>query len=404
MSASSGGDGSADVPASRVAWDTERYVASDDAATALAQTRRAGGEARHDDTPALAEFVADRLIDLSFATWSFGDSVAFDALVAASDALGSDRWARFAHGWGRAWATRSKPFVRLDCTAPGLALVELAVRYRDGQLMSACRELADYLMTRRTLDGVYETWDRSPLLMPYSRVELSPHETELVKNPPAGVFVDCLHFDPPFLVALGRATGDDGYVLAGVEQALGYIRLLQVESGLFDHFVLRGETDSFGPGWGRGQGWAILGMLDVVEALAGYSGHLPEDAVGQLRDSASRLVEAMLLLQRDDGHWFAVVTEPGSGDEFSTAGFMASALSRALAAGIVGGDAVIASRRAARGAILSSLDAQGQLREVSAAVYACTAPSHYGHVPRGFVVPWGQGPALLALLATERAA
>ena len=57
------------------------------------------------------------------------------------------------------------------------------------------------------------------------------------------------------------------------------------------------------------------------------------------------------------------------------------------------------ARDRARSAILASLDDRGQLREVSAAVYASTEPTHYGRVPRGYVVPWGQGPALLALVA-----
>jgi unsaturated rhamnogalacturonyl hydrolase len=382
-----------------VAWGVDVYIASDDAADALANTRLAGPATPHADTAELAASVADALIDISYKTWNFGDSVCFEALIAASDALGDERWARFAQGWGRSWATRSKPFVRLDCTAPGRALVGLAERYHDGQLLSTLRELADYLMTRQTQDGVYETWDESPLLAPYSDVELSSHEQDLLEHPPPGIFVDCLHFDPPFLTALGIATGEDTYFLAGVAQALGYIRLLQSDDGLFDHFVLRGEQGSFGPGWGRGQGWAILGLLEVLESIDEFTGTLPVGTRDTIADSARSLLHAMLGLQREDGHWFAVVTEPESGDEFSTAGFMAWAIAMAMRLGVVEGEAMERSMKRARDAILASLDADGQLREVSAAVYASTEPSHYGRVPRGYVVPWGQGPALLALVA-----
>jgi unsaturated rhamnogalacturonyl hydrolase len=380
-----------------VAWGVDAYDAEEDANSALANTKRAGAAAPRAYSVELVESVADALLDVEYKTWNFGDSVCFEALIAASDALDDERWARFAQGWGRSWATRSKPFVRLDCTAPGRALVGLARRYDDAQLLAACRELAAYLMARPMLDGVYETWERSPLLAPYSAVVLSEHEQQLLENPPPGVFVDCLHFDPPFLAALGVALNDDAYVRAGVEQALGYIRMLQVDNGLFDHFVLRGESGSFGPGWGRGQGWAILGLLEVMESLDEIGGYESERAT--IADSARGLLHAMLGLQRDDGHWFAVVTEPESGDEFSTAGFMAWAIASALRLGIVEGEAMEKSMARAREAILSSLDADGQLREVSAAVYASTEPSHYGRVPRGYVVPWGQGPALLALVA-----
>lgn len=387
-----------------VAWGVEQYIAADEATNALARTRRAGPATPHDDTPQLAASVADALIDLGFKTWDFGDSVAFEALIAASDALGDERWVRFAHGYGRAWSTRSKPFARLDCTVPGRALVGIATRFGDRQLLSTLQELADYLMSRPILHGVYETWERSPLLAPYTGAPLDPHAQALLDDPPAGVFVDCLHFDPPFLTALGVALGEERYVDAGIGQALGYIRHLQQPDGLFDHFVLRGEPGSFGPGWGRGQGWAILGLLEVLESI---------DAAARDGDAASRrviaasardLLHRMVGLQRPDGHWFAVVTDPGSGDEYSTAGFMASAISEAVRLGVVDGEAMRQSRDAARQAILDSLDDRGQLREVSAAVYASTEPAHYGKVPRGYVVPWGQGPALLALVAERPSA
>ena len=36
---------------------------------------------------------------------------------------------------------------------------------------------------------------------------------------------------------------------------------------------------------------------------------------------------------------------------------------------------------------------------VSAALWACTAPSHYADAPVGFQVPWGAGPFLVAARA-----
>ena len=62
--------------------------------------------------------VADSLLELEYSTWGFGDSVAFEAMLAATDATGDRRYEAFAHGWVRAWATRARPHRRLDCTAP----------------------------------------------------------------------------------------------------------------------------------------------------------------------------------------------------------------------------------------------------------------------------------------------
>jgi unsaturated rhamnogalacturonyl hydrolase len=61
--------------------------------------------------------------------------------------------------------------------------------------------------------------------------------------------------------------------------------------------------------------------------------------------------------------------------------------------------------RAARAAwkrALCDLREDGLLADVSTAVHAATRASHYGAVPKGFMVPWGQGPLLVA--ASEIAA
>lgn len=344
--------------------------------------------------------LADSLLDLDYETWNFGDSVAFEAMLAASDSLGDERWAAFAYGWVRSWATRAEPYRRLDCTAPGHAIVRLAERYRDGRLVEAAARLADYLLARPRLDKVFLTWEHSPLMHPYGPAKLGPAEVATLSDPPPGVFLDCLHFDPPFLTALGKLTRDQRYWRTGLDQAAGYVRLLQTASGLFDHFVLLDRPGRFGPGWGRGQGWALLGLLDVVELATGLPLNKDdEQVVGALRDAARRLIREMLTLQRHDGHWYAVVDLAESGDEFSTAAFMASALPRAADLGIVSRENIADPANRALVATRNGLDNNATLREVSAAVMACTEASHYAHVPRGFRVAWGQGPAMLALTA-----
>ncbi|MDQ2847731.1 MAG: hypothetical protein M3Y77_15585, partial [Actinomycetota bacterium] len=115
---------------------------------------------------AVAALVAPTLTGLGYETWNFGDSVGFEALIASSDLLGDERWATFGWGWARAWASRAKPFVRQDCTAPGLAIIELAHQFDDAVLLGAAVELAEYLMTRPPLHGVYQTSVHAPLQQP----------------------------------------------------------------------------------------------------------------------------------------------------------------------------------------------------------------------------------------------
>lgn len=345
-----------------------------------------------EDLRTVLEKVADSLLLLPYQAWTFGDSIAFEGMLAASARLGDQRWRSFAHGFVRAWAADLRPFVRLDCTAPGLAMVEVARQTGDARVSEAAIGLADYLVDRPRIGSLFATWEHSPLQHPYGPDQLPPDQVRLLASPPPGAFIDCLHFDPPFLVSLGMHVSREDLVEEGVQQALAYIEVLQREDGTFDHFVLEGSDRTYGPGWGRGQGWALLGLLDVIE-------HLPdgEARAEPLNGAAARLVAGMLATQRQDGHWDAVVGDPGSGDETSTAAFMADGFLRAARLGVVSHDAVTEPARRALGAALASTSSDGALAGVSAAVNACTLPSHYAHVPRGFVVPWGQGPLAMAL-------
>lgn len=340
---------------------------------------------------------APQLVELDYDTWNFGDSTGFEAMIRAGDALESPDLLNFAYGWFRSWATRAQPYERLDCTAPGLAIVLMAEREGNKGLLDAALGLANYLTNRTKIGEVYETWERSPLMAPYGGEELPAEEQVILDSPPGGFFVDCLHFDPPFFAALARVTGDERWRAEALDQAMGYVNALQKPSGLFDHFVLEGDLDrTYGPGWGRGQGWALLGLLDVVEQLS-----LPVDH--PLAVAATRLIDAMVSLQSGDGSWPVVITDPSSGEEPSTAAFMAAGFFRAHTLGLVGDGLVIDAAERALASVVEQCDSQGLLSGVSRAVMACTRPSHYAHVPRGFNVPWGQGPLVLALCeAVER--
>ena len=234
------------------------------------------------------------------------------------------------------------------------------------------------------------SFERAPLREPYGGASLSHAERELLAAPGAGVFVDSLHFDPPFFAHLGSLTGDSALTDLAAEQALAHLALLQDESGLVWHFWLERTGERYGYGWARGQGWALLGLLDLLTYLP--PGHPAYEAI---HDALRRLASALVALQEPSGGWRAVATDPASGSEASTAAFAAAGFALGVRSGLLDAglrDPALAAWRYA----WSRVDEGGALADVSAAVWASTEPSHYPNVPKGFVVPWGQGPLLLA--------
>jgi unsaturated rhamnogalacturonyl hydrolase len=338
---------------------------------------------------------AERLVEYPFRVWHYGESTGLEGLVRASRLLGEPRYEGWVHGLLRGWAARRRPFAEIDNTLPGKVLCELAARHDDELLMEAALDAAEHLMARRTVRGVALPFDRAPLQAPFGGGVMAAVDLELLEDPGPGVFVDPLHFDPPFLVRLGRMVGAPALVDAGAAQALALTDLLQDESGLFWHFFLERSGERYGLGWGRGQGWALLGLVDVLEALPPeHTGHAP------LRRALERLVAALCSGQREDGGWDAVIGEPESGDESSTAAFVAAGVGGAVGAGLLPRDRLEPAGRAWSYTV-ARVREDGVLDGISANVFACTVASHYHHVPRGAVVPWGQGPLLLAAAAME---
>ena len=84
------------------------------------------------------------------------------------------------------------------------------------------------------------------------------------------------------------------------------------------------------------------------------------------------------------------------------AAFMACAFYRGIRLGVLDAETFRAPADRAFAAMSNNLDADGNLQGVSAAVYAALVQEHYWHVPRGYIVPWGQGPVLTAALARVR--
>lgn len=348
-------------------------------------------------TDRLIGAVAARLGGHDFRAWFYGDSVGFEGLLAASDMLGDPHWFDFSRGFFRAWAARMLPFQPDDNTAPGHVMCAVVARTGDEVLRKAVIALAHHLRGRRKIGPVSVTFEDSlrSLRQPYGGVALSKAETEQMTDPGPGIWLDCMHFDPPFFAHLDRIDPGQGWAEAAVAEVLGYRSfLLDGETGLYNHFWLEKLGRSYTQGWGRGQGWALLGLIDVA-------GFLPDGMAGaaDVRAEALRLARRMLDYQLPDGNWHCMVHEPRSGPESSTAAFMATAFFRGMTQGLLPEAEFAAPAERAYRAMEANLDADGNLLGVSAAVMSALVQEHYWHVPLNRIVPWGQGPVLTAAAA-----
>lgn len=333
-----------------------------------------------------------------YSVWHYGEAIGLEGLLAASQVLGDARYEGYVEGAMKAWAPRAEPFRELDNTAPGHVLCLVVERTGDASLLATARRLAEFLASRPTFSGCYISFASAPLREPFGGARLSEEEAELLSDPGPGVFVDCLHLDAPFLAHLGRLEGDTGMSELGAAQAKAMVDLLQdPETGIFSHFALERTGATYGFGWSRGQGWALLGLLDVLDALPeGY------ESVPSLRTAALELGAAIVGTQDESGHWPGLIHEPSTFLETSAAFFFACGLARGVRSGLFPSAWMDVAWRAFD-AGLARVDANGRIDGVSHAVWASTAQDHYRAVPVDAQVPWGHGPFLLAVRALRDA-
>ncbi len=345
--------------------------------------------------------VADRLLDHDWKMWFWGDSTGVEGLLDASEILGDPKYRHFVYGLLKGWIGRDIENRAWEYTAPGIALLRVYEALGDPALLRKALSHANYLAGfRQTTEGAYVRYhnahfDRPPKI-PSEKAEPdndSENLRGLVDGGPC-IFVDNMHFDGPFYVRLYRNTNESHHRDLALKNILSSIGVLFDEKAdLFYHFWIEAEKRPNGIFWGRGQIWAILG---IVQTLSG----LPEDdtnrskLLGVLQRLAKRLIET----QDPSGHWHTVIDNPSTYLETSIAAGVTAAFYTALQHGFLD-EQVIPTADKALEAALSKVLPDGLVDGVSYETYPSLRTEHYARMPRGARVPWGQGPLLTAIAA-----
>ncbi len=353
----------------------------------------------------IAAGAGDLLMRHPWKLWFWADSIGLEGLLDATALTGDGRYAGYVYGLLKAWAARPEPRSRFEYTAAGVALLDVCTQTGDAALLDFARVHAAYMAGfRRTRAGASMRYEDAAIELPpelpvdhpdFARaVEQARHVTD---GGPC-VFVDNMHFDGPFFARLYGITGEDAYGRLAVENLLGSIALLFDEKAdLFHHFWQERNGQPNGVLWGRGNGWAMLGMLHTLAHLP------PEDpAFPTILDVFHRQTDALLRLQdAATGDWHTVLDDPASYLETSIAAFVVDGWSMAVRRGWLGG-AYRPTIEKALTTMLSHVELSGKLAGVSYETFPSTRREHYRQMPRNAIVPWGQGPLLTALRSYQR--
>jgi len=307
----------------------------------------------------------------NFRVWGFGEAIALRGLLRASDVLGDAAPSGFVYGILRSWLGRGVARSNEDHVGAGRELLELHRRTGDAQFLEAARRLA----------ALHAGFPKGPSGARYHRSDTPGWRWQ--------IWVDCMDVDGPFLAALARTTGEAAYFDQAVEELLGYAHTLQTDGGLLFHGFER-DCGQNGQLWARGQGWALMGLVDTLILLPRAHPGWPE-----LHQRLVALVDALAAVQHGSGLWHTVVDRPDTYLESTLAAMAAYALREAFTHRVLDAGAHGRIETLARAAMHREIAPDGALQRVSDAT-PIGALANYATRPFG-IFPWGQGPLLLAL-------
>jgi unsaturated rhamnogalacturonyl hydrolase len=355
-----------------------------------------------DDAAQIARRVADQLLRHPWKLWFWGDSIGLEGLLAATEITGDQKYFGYVYGLLKGWVAREFPRCRFEYAAAGVGLLKVYEATKDEHLFQAACRLADYLSRfRRNEWGAYIRDEGTAADFPPDLPEGVSRKTQwvqrarLVSDGGPFVFVDSMHFDGPFFAYLYRVTGERRYADAAMDNLVPQIELLfDAEAGLFHHFWSESTRQRNGVFWARGNGWGILGLIRTLEQL-------PPDTprADRVRSVLQRVGVRVLDLMDRCGGWHTILDSPYTYLETSAGAFFIDALSGAAVHHWIRPDRVRKPLRTAMQFLLANLQPDGVVSGVSHDTFPSTRKEDYAQLPRGAVVPWGQGPLLMALLS-----
>lgn len=312
-----------------------------------------------------ARLASLKAIELEFQFWFWGEALAFDAAALASQAtrdheLGS-RTGRPLSTWSRELLSRAA--VGSDAYAPLSAMLHLYTAGRDAALLDAATKVAEYIISAPSHSGA--------------------HLHHLTGYPPM-VFVDFIYYAGPYLGQLAKIKDDERYIEEAVRQTLGHLETLRdAKTGLVHHVYDPGRDQTNGVAWGRGNGWAMLGLVDTLCLI-------PEGYPGRKRIHAAllQMVDTCVSLQAPNGKWHTILDDFESPLENSVAAFFYAALSKAQRYGLLT-RSVSTTTALAWSAVLDVVGEDGSF-PISMTEWPDWDPIAYYRRPIG-VNAWGQG-------------
>jgi rhamnogalacturonyl hydrolase YesR len=205
------------------------------------------------------------------------------------------------------------------------------------------------------------------------------------------LWIDDAYMSIPFLAQMGKATGETRYFDDAARQVIGMsARLFNSENGLFDHSWFADMDDDARFYWGRGDGWALMAMAELLSVMPETH---PDRAkvLAIFRRGARGAVET----QGSTGLWHQLLDRTDSYLESSASAMFTFAIARGVNRGWLPTSYAPVAQSGWR-ALEGRIRPDGQIEGICVGTTAAYDAVYYYNRPTELKAMQGYGPALMA--------
>ncbi len=223
----------------------------------------------------------------------------------------------------------------------------------------------------------------------------------LARHRPAenSVWLDDMYMGIPpiaFRGALAHAEGDEAMATQCYKEALLQIQLFKKylwvpEKNIFRHGWIEGMSEHPDYHWARANGWAILTMCDVMDAV-------PQSTQGwsETQELMRTFVRSIASYQSPNGLWHQLINLNDTYLETSASAMYVYCIAHAINEGWIDRTAYIDVAKAGWRGIMTQVNERGQVENTCVGTGLGWTNTFYANRPVNVLAPHGYGPVLLA--------
>ena len=327
-----------------------------------------------------------------FNDWTYSMGVVYSAMMLVTDVTGDPSF--------QAYATRNYdfifthlPYFRAQAKAFGPQNAGLG-RMLDMRELDHCGSIAAALvrLNARTPDPRYKEGIDLATTHIMTRQLRLPDGTLARPRPTAtALWIDDAYMSIPFLANMGVTTGDKKYFDDAARQVIGMsARLFDASKGLFDHSWFAGMEPEARFYWGRGDGWAMVAMAELLSVM-------PEDHPDRAKvlDIFQRGARGAAETQGGTGLWHQLLDRTDSYLETSASAMFTFAIARGVNRGWLPPSYAPIAQSGWR-ALEGRVRPDGQIEGICVGTTAAYDAVYYYNRPTALTAMQGYGPTLMA--------